>query len=179
MTLITNSADTDSTDLTNISFTTGIDNTYKLYIFKFYDVNPVTDHQYFSFNGSDDASSWAYDITKTSSFFLTYHDEADANTALTYDANKDILNQTGYQIIADSIGSGGDESAAGELFLFNPSNTTYVKHWYSRAVSYQYNDYFFEQFTAGFFNTTAAITAIDFKMTSGNMDAVIKLYGVG
>ena len=177
MTLITDSSETDSTDLTNISFT-GIDNTYKLYIFKFIDINPATDAALFTFNGSIDAGS-NYNVTKTSTFFRAIHDEGDSTAALQYMTANDEGQATVFQDIVESVGSGADESAVGELFLFNPSSTVYVKHFYATTHSYHDSDYAMAGYVGGYFNTTDNIDAIQFKMSSGNMDGVIKLYGVG
>jgi hypothetical protein len=164
----------------NSAFTSSIDSTYKLYIFKFYDVNPATDDVSYTFNGSDDASSWSYDIIKTTTFFNGgYHAENDSNAGQNYSAGSDIAQGTGYQPISTGVGNDADSSVAGTLWLFNPSNTTYVKHFYTRANNYSEANGSYDSFAAGYFNTTAAITAIDFKMTSGNMDGTIKMYGVG
>ena len=163
----------------NSSFTSSIDSTYKLFIFKWVDVNPATDNVNFTVNFSDDTSSHSYDLTKTTTFFWTYHGEDDSGGVLQYRAANDIASGTGYQILNWESGSGGDESSAGELFLFNPSNTTYVKHFYATSVSYQREDKPFESFVGGYCNTTAAVTAVDFKMSSGNMDGIIRMYGVG
>ena len=178
MTLITNSADTDSTDIANISFT-GIDSTYKLYIFKFIDVNPATDGGDFQFNGSDDTSSWSYDITKTTTAFNSYMTEGSGTTTIGQDTTNDLAQSTAYQSLAMDQGNGADENIAGTLWLFNPSNTTYVKHFYSIVNCYHQSDFAEQRFSAGYFNTTAAITALDFKMNTGNMDGTIKMYGVG
>ena len=179
MTLITNSADTDSTDLASISFTSSIDSTYKLYIFKYFDINPATDAQFFSFqvNATD---STGYDRNMTTTSFQAYHTEADDGTTLGYNAGHDQDNDDqAFQILAGEIGNGADESAAGTLWLFNPSNTTYVKHFYARVVINASTDYSSDMYTAGYLNTTTAIDDIQFKMSSGNMDSVIKMYGVG
>ena len=178
MTLITTNT---SSNAASSSFTSSIDSTYKLYIFKFYDVNPVTDAVTFQFNGSDDTSSWAYNITKTTTLFDTYHYEDDSATNLVYNAPQDLAQGTGYQTLANVLGNDADQSATGELYLFNPSNTTYVKHFYATVAysAFVTSDYAQQNFVAGYFNTTAAITALNFNMSSGNMDAVIKMYGVG
>jgi hypothetical protein len=159
-------------------FTSSIDSTYKLYIFKFYDVNPATDATRFSFQGSIDGGS-NYNVTITSSTFKAYHTESDSAAALAYDVETDQAQGTGYQDIQGDIGNASDESGAGELFLFNPSNTTYIKHFYSTVQAYDSAPQSRQTFAAGYFNTTSAIDAISFKMLSGNMDAVIKMYGVG
>ena len=175
MTLITTNT---SSNAASSSFTSSIDSTYKLYIFKFYDVNPATDNVYFQFNGSIDAGS-NYNVTKTTTNFTAYHNEDDSNPTLTYTAGEDLAQSTAFQYLTQGVGNGGDESCAGELFLFNPSNTTYVKHFYTRSNSYNPTNYSIEVYTAGFFNDTNNIDAMQFKFTSGNMDAVIKMYGVG
>jgi len=174
MTLIT--TNTESGDATS-SFTSGIDSTYKLYIFKCINMNPATDGQVFKFNGSIDGGS-NYNVTKTSTCFQAHHTEADI-TSLAYDTGNDLAQSTDFQFISTSIGSGADESCSGTLWLFNPSNTTYVKHFYSRFNSYHNDNASYDSFFGGYFNTTDNIDAIQFKFASGNMDGVIKMYGVG
>jgi hypothetical protein len=175
MTLLTTNSDTNQASM---SFTSSIDSTYKLYIFKFYDINPATNDQYFTFNGSDDASSHSYDITKTTTVFSASHPEDNSSTNLTYNAGQDVVQGTGFQRLTGGQGNGADESVAGELFLFNPSNTTYVKHFYSTVSFYGENNQANNPYIAGYFNTTAAITALQFKFESGNFDGTIKMYGV-
>ena len=178
MTLITNSADTDSTDLASISFTSGIDSTYKLYIFKYFDVNAATDAAEFSFQANASGQS-GYNETMTTTTFRAYHRENDTGAEVTYVADYDQAQGTGFQSLTEDTGNGADECSAGELFLFNPSNTTYVKHFYGRSNSYHSSDISLDFFVAGYFNVTAAITNIQFKMDSGNFDGTIKMYGVG
>jgi hypothetical protein len=175
MTLITTNT---SSNAASSSFTSSIDSTYKLYIFKFYDVNPATDDVDFSFqaNASD---ATGYNETITSTWFRAYHQEDDGGTpAVAYHTGSDQAQGTAYQKITNN-GNGADESISGELHLFNPSNTTYVKHFYYRSNSYNADNVSIDAFGAGYFNTTTAIDDIQFKMSSGNMDAVIKMYGVG
>ena len=175
MTLITTNT---SSNAATSSFTSSIDSTYKLFIFKFYDVNPATDGAHFQWQGSTDSGS-NYNVTATDSAFNAYHNEAGDTAALTYQTTLDQAQGTGFIYIGNLIGNGGDESLAGELHLFNPSNTTYVKHFYSEANWYGNGDFAPHEFHGGYFNTTSAIDAVQFKMSSGNMDAVIKMYGVG
>ena len=176
MTLITTNT---SSNAASSSFTSSIDSTYKLYIFKFYDVNPATDAAFFTFNGSVDAGS-NYNVTKTTTFFNAYNNEADSNNALSYETSYDLAQSTAFHNLTTDSGNAADESSAGTLWLFNPSNTTYVKHFYSR-----FNNIYATQvgtadiFTAGYFNNTDNIDAVQFKMSTGNMDSVIKMYGVG
>ena len=145
-------------------------------MFKFYDLNPATDEKDFMFNGRDGGSS--YDATKTTTHFKAYHDEADTETSLSYDTGRDLVQSTAFQILIQDIGNGADESAAGELHLFDPSNTTFVKHFYSRMSGVYFQNYSFDVYTAGYFNVTAAIDGIQFKFDSGDFDGTIKMYGV-
>ena len=168
----------DSTDVASVEFTSSIDSTYKLYIFKFIDINPATDSQDFRVNFSTDGGS-NYNMTKTTTAFLAYNYESDAARGLTYMTGNDIAQGTGGQILAGGVGNGADESAAGTLWLFNPSNTTYVKHFYAVVSNYYTGNYIFNSFIGGYVNITGAIDEVDFKMSSGAMDAVIKMYGVG
>ena len=175
MTLITTNT---SSGASASSFTSSIDSTYKLYIFKFYDVNPATDDVNFGFQANA-ASQSGYNETMTTTYIQAYHKEDDSDTPnFVYTTARDQAQGTSFQAITESQGNGGDESAAGTLWLFNPSNTTYVKHFYSRMGEYISVDRTSDNFAAGYFNTTAAIDDIQFKMSSGNMDAVIKMYGV-
>jgi len=175
MTLITTNT---SSNAASSSFTSSIDSTYKLYIFKFIDINPATNVQYFQFQGSTDGGS-SYGVTMTSTAFRAYHKEDDSQAAVSYLTASDLAQSTSYAQIAVSVGNAADESAAGTLWFFNPSNTTYVKHWYSRFSGYDHDDVATDHFMSGYFNTTSAIDALDFKMNSGNFDGTIKMYGVG
>ena len=178
MTLITTNP--DSTDVASVSFTSSIDSTYKLFIFSFYDINPATDSVYFQFNGSTDGGS-NYNATKTTTFVLARHQEDDSQASLGYQAAEDLAQSTSAQRLAFTLANFADSSAAGQLFLFNPSNTTYVKHWYS-TVNYMFSNaspHTMNTYISGYFNTTSAINAVQFAMSSGNMDGVIKMYGVG
>jgi hypothetical protein len=177
-TLILLSTQTAS-DSATISFTTGLDSTYDAYEFHFIDINPATDAVNFTFNFSTDSGS-NYNVTKTTTSFYAQHDEADTTTALSYDTVRDLAQSTSFQLLnsSDAIGNGADESLAGSLQLFNPSSTTYVKHFISNCNFYYYGNYSINSYVAGYGNTTSAVNAIQFKMSSGNFDGTIKLYGV-
>ena len=171
---------TISADAT-ISFTSGIDSTYGEYIFKFYYVHPATDNVALQFNGSIDGGS-NYNVTKTTTFFDTNHSEGDAGGNLSYTASMDLAQSTAFQPLASNIGNANDESVVGELHLFNPSSTTYVKHFYSRCnfISADADRYTQNQFVGGYFNDADDnIDAVQFKFASGNMDlGIIKMWGV-
>jgi len=161
----------------SISFTSGIDSTYGEYIFKFYNINPDTNDKAFGFQCSTDGGS-SYATTVTDTQFYPQHSEGGAGAGLYYASSNDIAEGTGHINLAPALGSGADESTSGELHLFNPSSTTYVKHFYATFQLYYENDYSFNPRTAGYFNTTSAIDAIRFTMVLGNFDGKIKMWGV-
>ena len=162
----------------NISFTTGLDSTYDEYIFKFINIHPATDNVTFHFNMSTDGGS-NYNVTKTTTFFRAYHNEAGNDSGLVYAPLNDLSQSTSFQILQTDLGNGGDENVSGSLTLFNPSSTTYVKHFIAVTNSNNYADYSPADFVASYGNTTSAVNAIRFQMSSGNIDdGIIKLYGV-
>ena len=168
---------TASSDAT-ISFTSGIDSTYKEYIFTFNNIHPETDNKYLGFQGNV-AGGADYNETITSTSFYAYHNEADGTTSLSYAAGNDLANGTGFQRISDEVGNGNDECASGYLHLFNPSGTTFVKHFMSRMSIYENSDWNENHFIAGYFNLTGAIDEIQFKFESGAIDTGdICLYGI-
>jgi hypothetical protein len=161
----------------SISFTTGIDSTYKEYQFYFIDIHPATDSANFTFNMSTDGGS-NYNVTKTTTVFRAVHTEADT-TSLEYRTGEDLAQSTSFQNIADGIGNGGDENGVGTLTLFNPSSTVYVKHFIANTANYGYTSASVNNFIAGYGNTTSAVNAIQFKFSSGNIDAgTILMYGI-
>jgi hypothetical protein len=161
----------------SISFTSGIDDTYDSYVFKFYDIHPASDSQNFTFQ-ADTGTNTNYNQTITSTVFLTYHGENDS-TALEYSAGFDQAQGTAFQYISNDVGADNDQCLVGSLKLFNPSSTTFVKHFISTTQNAEANNTSEENFTAGYFNTTNALTRVQFKFASGNIDSgVIKLYGV-
>ena len=161
-----------------ISFTSGIDSTYKEYIFYFVNMHPATDNVNFSFNFSADTGS-NYNVTKTTTAFQALHDEADSATQLGYASGYDLAQGTGVQILTDAIGNDNDQCMSGYLHLFNPSSTTFVKHFIAVTNSVLYHNYSFQLFTAGYGNTTSPIDAVKFQMESGNIDSgQILLFGL-
>ena len=162
----------------SISFTTGINSTYKEYQFYFINVRPATDGADFTFNSSTDGGS-NYNVTKTTTAFQAYNNESTAVFGLGYETAWDLAQSTGYQLIMRDVGNASDENGCGSLQLFNPSSTTYVKHFISRCSKYHYQDYAGDDNIAGYFNTTSAINAVQFKFDSGNIsDGTIALFGV-
>ena len=168
----------------SISFVDGassvvLDNTYKEYIFYFNNIHPATNSANLQFQASTNTGS-SYGIAITSSYFQAQHAEDDSEAALEYDGGQDLAQSTNFQtILGKEVGNGNDESTSGFMHLFDPSNTTFVKHFISRGNCLDAGPMTRDGYAAGYVNTTSSIDAIQFKMSSGNMDAgTISLYGV-
>ena len=169
---------TISSGVSSSSFTSNIDSTYDTYVFKFINIHAATLNSQFHFQVSTDGGS-SYGVTATTTNFISAHNEAGNSTALAYQTGYDLAQSTSYSLITGENGTENDESSSGILHLFSPSNTTFVKHFISRHQQYTSGDYSYDNYSAGYFNTTSAINAIDFKMSSGNIDSgVIKMYGL-
>jgi len=168
----------------SISFTTGITSTYKAYKFVFSDIHPRTDTVGFQFNMSTDSGS-NYNVTKTTTNFVATHKADDADAGLIYQSGRDLAQSTGFQEIMGDCGNGAKKNSGGSLLLFNPSSTTYVKHFISNGSTMTYHtgdtdtgNYNYAMFVGGYGNTTSAVNAIRFQMSSGNFDGKIYLYGI-
>ena len=174
MTLIsTTTASSSST----ISFTSDIDSTYNEYVFKFIDIHGSNDDTFFQVNFRDGSTD--YDATKTTTVFRAYHFENDAGTALEYQADHDVAQGTGVVKLVQGCGNDNDMCTAGTLTLYDPSNTTYVKHFIARTNTVHASDRTYEWNVAGYCNVTAAIDGVQFSMSAGNIDSgTIKLYGI-
>ena len=160
-----------------ISFTSGIDSTYKEYIFKFINIHPATDDKNFQINFRDGGSN--FDATKTTTMFRALHSEDGGTTGLAYRTGNDLAQSTSAQDISEGLSNDADHGASGTLHLFDPSSTTFVKHFISTFQEYNLNNYSLESFVGGYCNVTAAIDGVQFKFDSGNIDAgTIKLYGI-
>ena len=162
----------------SIEFTSGIDSTYDSYVFKFIDIHPSSTGA-LQFQGSTDGGS-NYGITITSTMFRAYHKENDTETNLVY-TNADLAQSTAFQdIYFNNNSPNNDTSNCGTIQIFNPSSTTYVKHFISTSNNEAgTNSTSTNYFTAGYFNTQSAIDAFKFQMNTGNIDdGIIKMYGV-
>jgi len=161
-----------------IDFTSGIDSTYKEYCFSFKDIHPATDAVHLQINFSADSGS-NYNVTKTTTNFQAFHMENDGEAGVAYQASLDMAQGTGAVAISNSLSNDNDGSTAGYLHLFNPSSTTFVKHYMATFNATQFQDYSTNYYVAGYGNTTSAIDAVQFQMSSGNIDAGdICLYGL-
>lgn len=161
-----------------ISFTSNIDSTYNVYVFKFIDIHPSSDAAYLTFQGSTNGGS-SYGITITSAAFDTAHLENDSYTKFAYNTSTDLAQSTSFQQLRRDIGNDNDQSCAGFLKIYNPSSTTFAKHFMSIGTANRSDNGTGTDFIGGYFNTTSAINAIRFQMQSGNIDSgTIKMYGV-
>ena len=172
----------------NVSFVHGtsdvvLDSTYPIYLIKFINCHPGhASRENFKFNFSIDSGS-NYNVTKTTTVWHQYIGETDPSAVFTYYASTDLAQGTGYQVLGEGVGSGNDECISGEMYLFNPSSTTYVKNFICRN---QYigldgggNPYCKHERIAGYANTTSAVDGINFQFASDNIDAgTFKLYGL-
>ena len=155
-----------------------LDSTYKEYVFTFKDIHPSNNDIVFQFNMSADGGS-NYNVTKTTSVFRSYHAEDDSAIALEYRTGEDLAQGTGNQYLCTGQGNGNDESLVGTLRLFNPSSTTFVKHFIANFNNYHESDIIQNYYIAGYANTTSAVNALQFSFGSGNIDAGdICLYGI-
>jgi hypothetical protein len=161
----------------SIEFTSGIDSTYKEYVFYFVNIHPQTDDINFEVNFRDGGS--LYDAVKTTTWFRTHHNEADTVTDLSYQSDDDLAQSTNNQPLMVSVGADSDQSVSGYLHLFNPSSTTFVKHFMAVTQASLGANYTRQVHCAGYCNTTVAIDGVKFQMASGNIDAgQILLFGV-
>ena len=163
----------------SITFTSGIDSTYKEYVFKCINIQSGDESGDFAFQ-VDTGTNTSYNQSITSSFFDAYHTEADDANQLRYLAgSRDQANQTALQSLSVLSSGGSDECENGTLHLFDPSNTTFVKHFMSRFAGMIQGPYAGDQFGAGYVNTTTALTRVKFALTSGNITSgTIKMYGI-
>ena len=170
--------ETVSSGVSTVSFTTRIDSTFDVFEFRFKNIHPATDNVNLTFQANTAGAS-GFNETITSTFFYNSHSEGDAVSGPGYEADFDQAQGTAYQILANYVGNDNDQSCSGVLTLYDPSSTTYVKHFVSRLHDSTNGDYARDNYAAGYINTTSPIDEISFKMSSGNIDAgVIKMYGV-
>ena len=177
---LTHIATQTASSSSSINFTSGIDSTYKEYIFYFVNMHPANNSVHFEFNGSTDSGS-NYNVTKTTSFHNAFHYENGSATGLRYNTGYDHAQSTSYQRFnaEDFMGDDADQSLVSILHLFNPSSTTFVKHFTATSQFSSDQSVSINTFFAGYFNTTSAIDAVQFRMSSGNIDSgQILLFGL-
>tara|TARA_B100001093_G_C26368179_1_gene817630 strand:+ start:49 stop:681 length:633 start_codon:yes stop_codon:yes gene_type:complete len=169
---------------TTISFVNGssdvvLDSTYSVYLFKYINIHADANTPNLEFNLSVDSGS-NYNVTKTSSAFATFHKEDDSGTSLAYNTGNDLAQSTsGQRILFGGLDNANDGNGCATLHLFDPSSTTFVKHFICNAVKNSYHPYAWNTFVAGYGNTTSAVDAIQFSLDSGNIETgTIKMYGI-
>ena len=156
-----------------------LDSTYKEYVFTFKDIHPSANATRLKFNASDDTSSHSYDVVKTTTMFNAYHNEGGSASALAYETGTDEAQSTASIFLGNDTKNDDDACMTGFLQIFNPSSTTFVKHFISRCATYANADFAVDSYKSGYFNTTSALTAIQFTMSTGSIDAGdICLYGI-
>jgi len=153
----------------SIEFTSGIDSTYDSYVFKFIDIHPATDGATLEIQASTDGGS-SYGVTKTTTYFTAYHNEADGTTGLTYYTAQDLAQSTASQNITHYQGNDNDQSASGYIHIFSPSSSVFVKHFMTEHNEATLHDYTVTNHVAGYWNTTSPLNAFKFFMSSGNID---------
>jgi len=177
---ITVSSDTGTVSFVHGSSNVVLDSTYPIYVFKLINIHSANNDVLFSVGFRDGSTD--YDASKTTTLFQAEHDEDDGATSLTglSAGNGDILhNETGFQVMTRNMGNGNDECMSGELTLFNPSSTTFAKHFLFKTNINSNDDSSDVSHGGGYCNVTAAIDAVQFKFNSGNIGSgVIKLYGI-
>ena len=165
----------------SIAITANIDSTYDEYAFVFTNVNPATDQTYFSFQGSTDGgSNYNTNMTTTAYRGMWYESSNSGSLGYLTGADSGAAPWTSYQWLYDNNqqGNGADECLGGILHLYSPSNTTFATKWLATTVGYAFDNIAANNYWSGYFNTASAINAISFKQSSGNVDAVIQMYGV-
>ena len=161
-----------------VDFTSGIDSTYPIYKFEFINIHPATDDVDLTFQ-VDTGTNTNYNQTITSTYFQSRHDEGDTDTQLAYNTGNDLAQSTSFQKLSQSLANENDACLSGYLHIFNPSSSTFVKHFIARTQQMTDSDFSFDLHIAGYFNLTTALTRFQFKFDSGNIDAGdILLYGV-
>src|SRR6056300_498317 len=173
----------------SIEFTSGIDSTYDAYVFKFYNIHLASDDKTFAFQASTNGGS-SYGITTTNSRFNANQKEDDSSANLLYTSSQDLAQSTTFINLAHGIGSDNDQCFSGTLTIYNPSSTTFVKHYLATNSVCHSSDRIDNTFLSGYFNTTTALNAFKFQgftiaggggITTPNInidDGIIKMYGV-
>ena len=168
---------TITSGVSSSSFTSGIDSTYRTYLFKFINLHFSNQDEAFFLNFRD--GSTAFDATKTTTFFFGQHKEDGTSGALSYDTDRDLAQSTGGHFLHLTTLTDNDASYSGEMYLFSPSSTTFVKHFIARVQGMSGAPKTVDAFTAGYANVTAAIDGVEFSASAGTIDSgTIKMYGI-
>ena len=162
----------------SIEFTSGIDSTYKEYVFYFHSIHPQTDNVNFTFQ-TDTGTNTNYNQTVTSTNFSAYNYEDNSGSSLGYNSTHDQAQGTSFEKLVTNLGNDNDQSCSGSLQIFNPSSDTFVKHYIARTQMVSDDNRSTDRYNAGYFNTITPLTRFKFAMSSGNIDAgEILLFGI-
>ena len=177
MTLIKEQTASSSATISFVDGTSDVDldATYPIYLFKFFNMHPETADRQFMFQGSTDTGS-NYNVTMTTTNFYTYY--AGGANYFEYTSSEDQANGTGFQRISTTVRNDDDTACSGELILYGISSTTFIKHFISKVHAYNQDNAAATAYVAGYFNTTSALDAFQFKQRTGNITGTIKLYGI-
>ena len=180
MTFIKKLTASSSASLQFIDGASGVvfDSTYKEYVFTFKNIHPQTDNSSLTFQVSSNGGT-SYGVNTTTTYFRGQHEEDGSSSALTYVGSDDTADESGFIPLSEDCGNDNDQNCSGIMSIFNPADTTFMKHWLHNMSGMQRNDYAFNEFMAGYFNTTSAINAVKFEFGAGAIDAGdICLYGI-
>ena len=180
MTFIKKLTASSSASLQFIDGASGVvfDSTYKEYVFTFKNIHPQTDNSSLTFQVSTNGGT-SYGVNTTTTYFRGQHEEDGSSSSLTYVGSDDIADDTGFIPLSEDCGNDNDQNCSGIMSIFNPADTTFMKHWLHNMSGMQRNDYAFNEFMGGYFNTTSAINAVKFEFGAGAIDAGdICLYGI-
>ena len=169
--------DQDASSDASLEITSGITSAYSSYVISWYNCNPETDGVHWQFQANASGES-GYNETITNTYVEAYYGEAGGGANVAYVIGRDQAQGTGYIDLSQIVGSDADQSCAGELQIFNPSSTTYVTNFISRCQMSYKVEMSIDCFVGGYFNTTAALTNLSFKMSSGDFDGTVKMWGV-
>ena len=172
-TLISTSTASNSS---SIDITSGIDSTYDEYMFVFTDIGPATDSVEFGFQVNVAGLSGFNEVMTTTTPHI-YASES-SGYGISYETAHDQAQGTAIAQLTDDGGNGSDESCAGILHLFSPASTTYVTHFLAKVSLYHKHSRADILLLGGYINATGAVDEITFKMSSGNFDGVIQMYGI-
>ena len=156
------------------------DSTYPIYVIKYINVMSSAG-QNIAMNFTTDGTNYNVNITATP--FVAEHSEDDSSVArLMYSTGYDQAegtDQVVFNINKGGLQNDSDASASGEIYIYNPSSTTFMKHFVSRANSMSEYPGSTDNYVAGYANTTSAVTGVRFHAVSGNtISGTFLLYGI-
>tara|TARA_R100000030_G_C3237814_1_gene119912 strand:- start:581 stop:1204 length:624 start_codon:yes stop_codon:yes gene_type:complete len=182
MTFIKNVTVSGASDATILHGSSSVvfDSTYPIYVIKYINVMSSAG-QNIAMNFTTDGTN--YNVNITASPFVAEHSEDDSSVArLQYSGGYDQAegtDQVVFNLNKGGLQNDSDASASGEIYIFNPSSTTFMKHFISRANSMSEYPGSTDNYCAGYANTTSAVTGVRFHAVSSNtISGTFLLYGI-